>query len=195
MSLGRIVFLDDDTDFLGSDTFGSTLLNNSPTQQFSTAGKSSLAAETFFQINNQWQFSGDIQYNTEVDETEKSQVSLDYQKSEFVNIQLNHRYIRDVSGFSIEQLSLLTNVKINQDWQFVGRLTQDLEQDRSIETFAGFQYESCCWAVRFAYHRNIDSFIDTNDVTDNNFGEFDSSFMIQFVIKGLNGRNLSLIHI
>ncbi len=191
-SLGRIVFLGDESEFLNSDDLGVTLLNNSPTQQFSTSGKSSLAAETFFQINNQWQFNGDIQYNTEIDKTDKSQLSLDYQRSEFVNIQLNHRYIRDVSGFSIEQLSLLTNIKINQDWQFVGRITQDLQQDRSIETFTGFQYESCCWAVRFAYHRNIDSFIDDNDDTDNNFGEFDSSFMIQFVIKGLNGPNSSL---
>lgn len=191
-SLGRIVSLDGSSDFTKTNVFDAQLLGDNSTDRFLTEGKSSLAAETFFQINNQWQVSGDIQYDSETNKTDQSQINFDYQYREFIKVQLNHRYIREVSEVSIEQLSLLTSVKINQDWQFVGRVTQDLQQSRSIESYAGFQYESCCWAARFAYHRHIDSFINDTGINNNNLGEFDSSFMIQFVIKGLNGRNTSL---
>ena len=177
-SLGRIVYLNDNSNFN----------DNMPVKE----GESALAAETFFKIDQQWQVSGNIQYNTKAHLTNKSQINLDYHYYDFINSQLNHRYIRNVSGVSLEQLSLLSSVKINKDWKFVGRVSQDLQQKRSIESYAGLQYESCCWAVRLAYHRHIDSYIDDNNLNNNNRGEFDSGFMIQFVIKGLNGRNSSL---
>ncbi|MGJ8690932.1 MAG: LPS assembly protein LptD [Thalassotalea sp.] len=178
-SLGRIVYLND-SNYLTADDLNQT------------EDQSALAAESFFQLNHQWQVSGNIQYNTESDITNNSQLNIDYQHNNFINSQLNHRYIRNVSGVSLEQLSLLTNVTINDKWQFVGRVTQDLQQKRSIESYTGLQYESCCWAVRFAYHRHINSSVDDINLNNNMLGEFESSFMIQFVIKGLNGQNTRL---
>lgn len=178
-SLGRIVYIDDQQPF-NDDTF---LIQD---------GKSALAAESFFQINNEWQLSGNIQYDTKTDLTNKSQISLDYHQDKFINAQLNHRYLRNVSGVSLEQLSLLADVRINKDWKFVGRVSQDLQNKRSIENYAGVQYESCCWALRFAYHRHIDSSVEDLNINNDNLGEFDSGFVIQFVIKGLNGSKSTL---
>lgn len=184
-SLGRIVYLNN-----RSTDNNDTLL---------AKDKSALAAETFFQIDRQWQLSGNIQYNTETRITDKSQLNIDYHYSDLINAQLNHRYIRNVSGVSLEQLSFLSSLKINEDWRFVGRISQDLKEKRSIESYAGFQYESCCWSIRFAYHRHIDTYIDTYDdanIISNNLnsnrGEFDSRFMIQFDIKGLSGQSSTL---
>ncbi len=174
MSLGRIVYLNNTNDELDSD------------QQITT-DESALAAEVFMQINRHWQFSGDIQYNTKDNSTNKSQSTLDYFLDKNRSIQLNHRYTRNVSGTSLEQVSLLANFALNKDWQFVGRLTQDLQNKRSLESYAGLQYQSCCWAIRFAYHRHINSNIDEQNVNHENRDEFDSGFMIQFVIKGLGG--------
>lgn len=149
--------------------------------------QSALASEVYLQLNRQWQFSSDIQYNTNDKVTNKSQSNLNYFFSNNQSIQLNHRYSRNVSGNNIEQVSLLTNFSMNKNWQFVGRVTQDLKQGRSLESYAGFQYESCCWAVRFAYHRHINSNIDDGNFAIENRDEFDQGFMIQFVIKGLGG--------
>ena len=75
---------------------------------------------------------------------------------------MNHRYTRNVSGSSLEQASVLANFAISKDWAFVGRLTEDLKQSRSLESYAGLQYESCCWALRIAYHRHTASSKDSN---------------------------------
>jgi LPS-assembly protein len=89
-------------------------------------------------------------------------------------------------------VSLLTNFPVNKDWQFVGRMTQDLRNKRSIDSYAGLQYESCCWGIRFAFHRNINSNLDQQDFINENRDEFDSGFMVQFVIKGLGGGKRTL---
>lgn len=172
LSLGRIVYLNED---------------NLTTRNNVEADESALATEFFWQFSRKWQFSSDIQYNTKTNTTNKSQSSLDYQYSNNQTIQLNHRYSSNVSGKNLEQVSVLTSYKLNKDWQLVARVTEDLQNKRSLESYLGLQYESCCWAIRLAYHRHINSNIDEQDFINENRDEFDSGFMLQFVIKGLGG--------
>ena len=178
-SLGRIVYINS----------SNTITDN---EQDIAEDKSALAADMYLRANNKWQFGGNIQYSTELDETSRSQANIDYRHNQDNLFQLNHRYARDVSGESLEQLSLLSSVRLSRDWQFVGRFTQDLQQKRSLESYAGFQYESCCWAVRLAYHRHINSNLDEIDFNNENRDEFDSGFVIQFVIKGLGSQKSSV---
>lgn len=161
-------------------------------QQGLNIDSSALAAETYFRINQQWQVSADIQYNTEEDSTSQSQFSLDYHFNKNDSLQLNHRYNNDVSGVNLEQISLLSQLTLNKDWRFVGRITQDLQDKRSLESYAGFQYESCCWAVRFAYHRHINSNLGLPNNFNDNREQFNSGFVLQFVFKGLTGKQTSL---
>ncbi|SEK75818.1 LPS-assembly protein [Colwellia chukchiensis] len=176
-SLGRILYLDEGS-FNDSD-------------ENALVDKSALAADIFMQLSRQWQFSADIQYNTDLGVTNKSQTTIDYLFANNQTIQLNHRYARDVSGESLEQMSLATNISIASRWQFVGRFTQDLQGKRSIETYAGLEYSSCCWGIRFTYHRNINSRIDDNKQINENRNAFDSSFNIQFVYNGINSNKSS----
>jgi len=174
VSLGRIVYLND-------------INEQQNKHENNVADESVIASEVYFKLNQKWQFSSDIQFNTESKLTNKSQTNVDFQFAENQAIQLNHRYTRDVSGTSLEQISLLANKTINKDWQFVGRVTQDLQNKRSIESYAGLQYESCCWAIRFAYHRHLNSRVNDMNAFAENRDEFDSKFMVEFVIKGLGG--------
>ena len=179
LSVGRIHYLSTNStiDELFDDND-----NNAGNQQ------SSVAANLFYRLNHKWQISSDIQYNTIESFTNKSQAAINYQIDKYNSVQLNHRYTRNVSGSSLEQMSLLANVAINKDWAFVGRLTQDLKGKRSIESYAGLQYESCCWAVRIAYHRHINSNLSDDGFSNENRDEFNSGFELQFIIKGLNGK-------
>jgi len=179
LSLGKILYLNNSNKLFNSE-------QNIKTNQ------SVLAGDVFYQISNKLQFSGNIQYDTKQDFTTKSATKIDYQYTNNHLIQLSHRYTRNVSGNQIEQVSLLTSGAITKDWQFVGRLTQDLVNRRNIESYAGVQYESCCWAIRFAYHRNINSKINDQAFFNQTHNEFDSGFVIQFVIKGLGGQQSSV---
>jgi len=179
LSVGRIVYLNHDK------------VEPKTVQDFTT-NKSALAADMFFRANEQWQFNGNIQYNTDTSSTNKSQLSIDYRQNRDNIFQLNHRYSRNVSGTTLEQLSLLSSVRINKEWQFVGRVTQDFRQKRSLESYAGFQYESCCWAVRLAYHRHINSDLGELNYSIENRDEFDSGFVLQFVIKGFGSQKTAV---
>ena len=185
VSLGRIQYLGDKNTSLANDALLTDNVGINDKQ-------SSVAADLFYRINHQWQVSGDIQYNTLEDFTNKGQVNIDYQINKYNLMQLNHRYTRNVSGDSLEQVSLLTSFAINKSWAFVGRLTQDLKQDRSLESYAGFQYESCCWAVRIAYHRHINSNLDSTSSASEDRDEFDTGISIKFIIKGLDGKQSAI---
>jgi LPS-assembly protein len=180
LSVGRIQYLSDNKTF-------DELIENINTDNLSSQ-QSSMAANLFYRLNHKWQISSDIQYNTMESFTNKSQLSLNYQIDKYNSVQLNHRYTRNVSGSSLEQMSLLANYAINKDWSFVGRLTQDIKSKRSIESYAGLQYESCCWAVRIAYHRHINSNLSDEGLFNENRDDFNSGFELQFIIKGLNGK-------
>lgn len=175
LSLGRIQYLS---------------TNNTVDELFDASNdnlQSSVAASLFYRLNHKWQISSDIQYNTDESFTNKSQAAVNYQIDKYNSVQLNHRYVRNVSDSSLEQMSLLANFALNKDWAFVGRLTQDLKVQRSLESYAGIQYESCCWAVRIAYHRYINSNLSDDDSSSDNRDDFNSGFELQFIIKGLNG--------
>ena len=170
LSLGRIVYLNESNFTIDQN-------------QGIAADVSALALEVYARINRNWQFSSDIQYNTEDDFTNKSQTSVDYLFGENQTIQLNHRYTRDVSGITLEQLSLAGSVRINKNWKLISRITQDLQQNRSIESYAGLQYQSCCWSVSFAYHRHITANFDESSGNNQNRDEFDSGFMLRFSMR------------
>jgi len=179
LSLGKILYLNNSNQFFNNE------------QNINT-NQSVLAGDAFYQINNKLQLSGNIQYDTKQGFTTKSATKIDYQYTNNHIVQLSHRYTRNVSGNKIEQVSLLTSGEFSKNWQFVGRLTQDLVNRRNIESYAGVQYESCCWAIRFAYHRNINSKINEQALFNQTHNEFDSGFVIQFVIKGLGGQQSSV---
>ena len=185
LSLGRIQYINDNNTDLANDAL---LIDNGTTND----KQSSVAADLFYRINHQWQVSGDIQYNTLESFTNKGQVNIDYQINKYNLVQLNHRYTRNVSGDSLEQVSLLTSFAINDNWAFVGRLTQDLQQDENLESYAGFQYESCCWAVQIAYYRNINSNLDPASFVSEDRNEFDTGVSIKLIIKGLDGKQSAI---
>ncbi len=183
LSLGRIVFINTDD----------TLLSNDPDANIEVS-ESALATEVYAKINDNWEFTGDIQYNTKSNKTNKSQSKIDYQFSKNQTIQLNHRYTRNVSGSRLEQLSLLSNVNIDPNWQIVGQITQDLQNKRSLESYLGVQYSSCCWGIRLSFHRAINSTIDetqSNLIDIDSRDEFDSGFKLKFVYNGVNSSQTS----
>lgn len=146
--------------------------------------QSSLAAELFVQLSKRWQLNSNFQYDSENDVTEKSNVSLDYRRNDRELVHITHRYNRDVSGNTIEQASLLGTYPVSPEWMLVANYTRDLTRRRTLEHYLGAQYESCCWALRVAYHRHINSNLNEQNFIDENRDEFNSGVVLQFVFKG-----------
>ncbi|MFT5542201.1 MAG: LPS-assembly protein [Glaciecola sp.] len=148
--------------------------------------RSALAAEFDWQVNQRWFLHSDVQVATQTQQVERSSVATEYRVDENKLIQMNHRYIRDLSGEEINQFGVSASWPINKNWHWVGRWYRDTKTSRTTETFTGVQYESCCWALRMTYQRNLSNRFDATGMRSTD--EFDSGFALQFIIKGIGSR-------
>lgn len=149
--------------------------------------RSALAAELDWQIGSKWFAHSDVQISTRTDKLERSSVSLEYQHSQNRILQINHRFVRELSGEKINQIGLTASWPLAKNWRWVGRWYKDLELQRTIESYTGIQYDSCCWALGFVVQRNLINRFDTTGLQSTN--EFESSFGIRFSFKGIGSEN------
>ncbi|QIR13749.1 LPS assembly protein LptD [Shewanella aestuarii] len=163
---------------------------------FQEASKSTsvLAAELDAHVTDNWFISGAIQHDTENGKNKKNEVTLDYRPSNDKLLQFSYRYVPDLLNtntndrVNISQAGVRTSWPLTDDLYFVGNWYYDLNEHRSIETYTGFQYESCCWGVRLSYHYRIKTNYD-DDLSEIIDGreEFEKGIYLNFVIKGLGG--------
>jgi len=145
--------------------------------------RSSIAAELDWQVNHNWFLHSDVQLGKQSNKVEISSLYTEYRVNENKLIQLNHRYIRELSNEEIDQVGITASWPIAKNWHWVGRYYRDLKRSRSIESFMGIEYESCCWALRLTVRRNLATRYNNEGLRDLN--EFDSGIALQFVFKGM----------
>ena len=169
LSLGQIFYLED----------------NKVTAASKEDDRSALAAELDWRIGSKWLAHSEVQVSTETDKVERSSIGLEYRLARDKMVQFNHRFVRDLSGEQISQLGLTASWPITSDWYWVGRWYRDIERHRTIESYTGLQYESCCWALRIVAQRQLTSRFDDDGLQSTD--EFDSGIAIQFLFKGIGG--------
>jgi LPS-assembly protein len=149
--------------------------------------RSALAAELDWQIGSKWYAHTEAQISSVTDKVERSSLSLEYTSSKDRVAQINHRYVRELSGEEINQVGVTTSWPINHQWHWVGRWYHDVKSHRTVETYAGLQYESCCWAIRLVAQRHLSNRYDINGSQSTN--EFESGIALQFILKGMGGKS------
>ena len=145
--------------------------------------RSALAAELDWQIGSKWYVHTLAQVSTITDKIDRSSLSLEYQLSKNKIMQINHRYVRDLSSEKISQVGVTATWPVADNWQWVGRWYHDLERNRTVESYTGLQYESCCWTVSFVAQRHLSNRFDANGSQSTN--EFESGFHVYFTTRNL----------
>lgn len=149
--------------------------------------RSALAAELDWRIGSKWFAHSEAQVSTETDKIERSSVGFEYRRDHDRMVQISHRYVRDLSGEKISQLGLTASWPVTRDWYWVGRWYRDMDRHRTIESYTGLQYESCCWTLRIVAQRQLTSRFDDSGLQSTD--EFDSGIAVQFLFKGIGGDN------
>lgn len=147
--------------------------------------RSSLAAEFDFRLSNRWFFDSQLQLASQTDKVERTSITLAYRKDSNSLIQLSQRYIRNLANETINQVGFSATWPINEHWQWAGRWYRDSELNRTIESYFGLEYESCCWALRVVGYRHLANRYAFGQ-TQTNAAEFDSGVALQFRFKGLS---------
>lgn len=161
-SIGQILYFDDRRVALIGDTVES-------------GNSSDLVGELSAELPGNWFARGQMQWNPDNTSTVRGSVLLSYRPDEDRILNFAHRTVNTGSSAETEQLDFSMLWPIGNSWRFAGRWNYSLDADRSLESLLGVEYDSCCWAFRFAARRFISD--DGDSHKTNLYG--------QLVLKGL----------
>ena len=133
---------------------------------------SDIVAEVSARFTRNFSARAGIQYDLNNNETEKGVISARYQSDDNHIFNASYRQRTNL----LEQTDFSVSWPFSKQWSAVGRWNYALDQERTIDAFAGLEYENCCWIARVVAREYI------NDLSqdDENF-----ALMFQLELKGL----------
>ena len=142
-----------------------------------TSSSSDIIAEVVSYITSEWTVRGEIQWNPHATISDMSALELRYLGDSGRVLNISHRYRRDdVTNLDgLEQIDISGRMPVYKNWSVVGRFYRSLKQTRTLESLAGIEYQSCCWATRLVVR---DYVVDAD--SDRNL-----AFFLQLELKGL----------
>jgi LPS-assembly protein len=111
-------------------------------------------------------------WNPNNTKTERAFYRLKYQPDDDKILNLAYRYREDELKQS--DISFLWPLG-SPRWHGIGRWNYSIRDSRTLDTFGGIEYESCCWKTRFVARRWV------NDVDRN----YDTGVFFELELKGL----------
>ena len=150
-----------------------------------TTSASDLVTEIEARPTRDWRLRAGLQYDPDADRTEKSALTARYQPDRRSVINAAYRFVRNVNpSRAIEQTDLSFAWPLGTNWRTVGRWNFALNDDRNrtLEAFAGLEYDSCCWGLSMVMRRFRlgGAGIDDED-------RYANGFFLQLELKGLTG--------
>lgn len=121
-------------------------------------------------LSRSWSGKADMIWNTRDNVTDRANARIQFTPGFRKIANLSYRYIKGEQN----QVDASILWPLTPSWHVLGRFYYDIDEKQKLETLAGFEYDSCCWGVRFVTRDYID---DTN--------EENRIFLAQIVLKGL----------
>lgn len=145
---------------------------------------SDVVAYARLQLPLGWVGETESTWNNETGQPDKGAIQLRYQpKNHWRSINLAYRFRRDenVARNEIEQTDVAFFWQLQARWSLMGRWNYSLRDARNLQTLAGVEYQSCCWALRFLAREYIQD--DQSLVR---------GYFLQFELKGLMSAGQSI---
>ena len=139
---------------------------------------SDIVADVAVTAYKHFSFKFDYLWNPYTSQTDKSEVSLQYRPDPARVVNIGYRFQQNV----LNQQAILKQWDgsfawpIAQHWNTVGRWVYSLQDRKTVEQVAGFEYKSCCYRIQVVQRRYI----------TNRAGGLDTSFALQLELTGLS---------
>lgn len=180
-------------------------------RSYATSSVSPYALEYLYRYNHDWRLSATFNWDPDSHMTRSSSAIFHYQPADNLNkiVNLGYRYRSETMRFDqatstwrydddygspgtpeyikdyykISQHDFSTIWPMAPHWSVIARWQYDYNRNRTLETFGGFEYDSCCWKLRVIgrYWLNYDETSLNLDAND----EGQTGIFFQIVLKGL----------
>ncbi len=114
-----------------------------------TRNATDLLAAAGGQITHDWRFDAAWQFDTEVGQTIRQNVSASYRPAPGRTVNLAYRFIDQTT----EQADFSIQWPLAKRWYGMARYNYSFEDDKLVEGLAGLEYNGGCWAVRGVFQR------------------------------------------
>lgn len=123
-----------------------------------TASASALFSELKVSFSPKWRLTGSLQWEPRSGVTNKGGLSLKYMSDINHILNLTYRYtnkdIEQLGNFaSIEESDINFIWPIRGRWSLIGKWNYGWDENKTIESFFGVEYNDCCWKSRLVVRR------------------------------------------
>ncbi|MDE1983669.1 MAG: LPS assembly protein LptD [Gammaproteobacteria bacterium] len=178
----RLLDASDGSELLEADLGQIRYFRNRDVQLPSVAPQTNLFSDVvgdlILNLNNNWSTSYGQQWDPATRQTDLASVGLQYHPAFHQVLNLAYRYNR---ALNLKQTDVSFAWPLGRHWSVVGRWNYDVQNKLTLESFAGFEYDSCCWAFQIVHRRYITQ-----------TGQANTAIFFQLQLKGLTsiGRHL-----
>lgn len=137
-----------------------------------TFDASDYIAELDIRAWQNWNAGAELQWDSELRQTERASVRVQWRPGEFKALNAAYRYVRE----SAEQFDFSAAWPIGDAWKAIGRYNYSVLEGKPLDRFIGVEYESCCWAIRLLGRKSV----------ARSTGDSDTSISFQFELKGFS---------
>ncbi len=112
-------------------------------------------------VSDWWKLGVTQQWDPDNQQTNLSSVRSQLRLHKGTIVNAAYRFRRDSSAGAndgLEQTDLSFVIPVNRNWNLYGRWNYSLRDNQTIEALAGFEWNSCCMAVRLVGRQYIRSF-------------------------------------
>jgi len=192
VSIGQIYYLRD-----------RTVLFRATAADDPNAGESALFTEARLNLKRGLSVTGALEWEPRVNRTNRGSFSLKYHSADNKKL-FNVNYIytsEDIQPASLQRKSEESNINliwpIRGNWNFVGMWNFGWDDNRTIESFYGLEYNDCCWKTRLVIRRFLKqprfvSALVDDPTSPTGFSEVtdfvtpaDTGIFFEFQLKGL----------
>jgi LPS-assembly protein len=157
-------------------------------EELDTAQESDIAGQISVNITSHIRSLSSAQYNPKTKKMMRASYGLHYAKDDWL-FNLDYRYARAQTlsngelSQKIDQLDLTFFLPVGSQWRFLGRSFYDIDAQRELETFIGFEYGSCCYRLRTVARRWLDAQLALSAEDDRR--PFDQGLFFEVELLGL----------
>ncbi len=190
-SLGQVQYLSD-----------RSVLFNQPAGLDPRAARSALFSTATLSLNQALQVRTTLNFDPEDSVTHKGSISLSYSPDLNHIINVSYRYanaaVEQASGFAnLEQSDVSFIWPVARNVSLIGRWNFGWDDNETIESFFGIEFDDCCWKSRLVWRRflkdprNLEIFV-ADPASPSGFTTFnrlksrpDTGIFFEFQLKGL----------
>ncbi|HET7562669.1 MAG TPA: LPS assembly protein LptD [Rhodanobacteraceae bacterium] len=142
-----------------------------PGQTLVDRSGSDYVANVAVSLSDNWRLTGSHLWDVQSGRTDVSTVGLQRRLGDDGIFNFDYRFRRGL----LEQASTTAEIPVGAAWKLVGGYTWSLMQKRTIDAFAGLEWDSCCTSVRVLARHYVYNYQ----------GNSDNAIMFEIAFKGL----------